>query len=574
MPRRCLILLAAAGISIWAWVALRTGSVVEPKREAGPTSREAREEHSPPVSASRAATAPAVREAAPRQLQLRGRVIDRASMAPVAGCRVACCDGGLQPIGDEVKSTSDGAFEVSLQGPDSPSRLAGLVLVVINPTYRVYSQPVPSVPVKSDGTLDIRLEPRLEVGGSAKLTDGTPVVGAKVRLFRQQSHEPKVTPPLYPKVVCVASVPDEYVTKTDSSGVFKIGGLAPGAYHLDLTAKGLLRQYSRNGVLDMRTQVYVPPSRTEIHIILEPSYYFACRPVDSKTGEAIRVAKAVSMPTAVHDAGPELSDIVGLEREAVMKAEGTFVGLTNASRRDVPVEVGFEAAGYHDERLRATLSPLPDLGEWPANLRVVDVAMEADPLRTPTAATVDITGPGWIKEFRYLELFFRQHKSEVNPAPTSTIFDKRVTIQNGQGTIELLPGKYSVSSVPGYRRFKPVPLFEVYAGAQNRLQLSAEDDRVPLRIQGRSPAEGRVPLLYAALRDEGQPDGSPEIMRALPDRDDPYSILVLAPPDTLFRVEVVAAGGPCDRGMLKVPARPSGQTAFQDLEVVMDWAFP
>jgi hypothetical protein len=479
-------------------------------------------------------------------------------------------------MGEEVRSSSDGAFDITLkeQEPNSPSR-ATLVLVAIHPTHRIFSQTVPSVPAKPDGALDVRLEGQLEVAGSAKLANGTPVIGATVRLSRYRSHMSSVTPPIYPRMVGIEAVPDEYVTKTGSAGLFKIRGVAPGVYDLDMTARGLLRQTSRNGVLDLRTRVVVPPSKTQIHVILEPCYYFALRPVDSQTGEPVRVARVVAIPTEIHAAGPELSEIVGIDRQDAMKAEGTFVGLVNASRRlELPAEVGFEAAGYDDQRFRGKFSPLPDPAEWPVNLQIVDVPMNANPLRAPASVAIEITGPAWVKDFRSLELFFMQAESAVNPTPVSTMFDRRVSINNGQGSLELLPGKYTVSCAPGYRRFRPVPAFEIQTGAENRLQLSAEDDRVPLRIRAVSPAEARVPLLYVVLRDHALPESAPEIMRALPDWDDPFSILAIAPPGKRIVVEVIAAEGPCVRGAIQIPPMQPGQPAFQDFEAVMEWAFP
>jgi hypothetical protein len=563
-------------LAIWLWHALADERAAPPPgiHEAPPIMRPAPASDGA-ASAWRSSSRPAAMTPKADPAELSGRVTSRVTAEPIAKCRVAFMGSALGAAIRETRSEGDGRFVLSL-GDEFPGE-AESFLVAAHAEFRAFVGLVRDVPRALDGTLDLRLDPRLEVVGSAKLPDGTPVAGARVRLVRQNWDDTVAARHPYPEVVQREPARGEYLTHTDQAGGFRIPGLAPGRYAMHLTARGLLRHTGRNEVADSPTHLSVPPSKTDLHIVLEPFEYVACRPVDARTGEPIRTACAGNRPGHVQDAVADhdaLRDVVGAERLAAMAAEGVFIGLVDVSGRGPPLNLGFGAPGYRDRVFTATAEPLPDRATWPAELRITDVPLEPEPRRRPAPVSVELTGPAWVDYFRSLDLLFFEKPSTLNPTPGHMLRQVRVSLRDRRGTIEALPGMYMILPGPGFSRFKPVPQFEVRPEGENVLQLSPASEGVLVRVRGLSPAEVKMPLFHAELREAGEPATGSQLVTGAPDPGDPYEILLVAPLNKALRLEVRAGPGPCGHGVAMMGPFSTGLASVYDVEVPLDWLLP
>ena len=576
--RTWLILLVVAALAIWLSIhALDSPAPAFPIRDERPASAPPAPSSEPPASAapSRPASRAAVNRVEQPGTRIAGRVASRASAEPVADCRVVLAASALAAVIQEAKSSGDGGFALAPSGLD-PEAVADSWLVAVHPSYRVFASPVRDVPKAPDGALDVRLEPRLEVAGSARRADGTPVSGARVRLTRQNWDEAVAARHPFPAFLQGDPPRAEYVARTDASGTFSITGVAPGRYGMNLTARGLLRRSGRNEVVDWTTYLMVPPSKTDLHLVLETFDYVALRPVDARTKDPIRSAKPGSQPGHVQPAESQpdaFGEVIGAERFAALGAGGVFVWLVDPSHRGGRLDFGFSADGYRDRVFTATAEKLPDPSLWPVEPRVTDVPLEPEPLRKPVAVAVEVSGPPWTHYFRSVGLLFYEKPSALNPTPRF-LRVVSVSLRDRRGTVDLHPGKYMIQNEPGFQRVKPVMQFEVKPEGENVLRLDADDSGALLRIRGTSPADVKMPLSHAVLREEGKPDTEFDLASGKPDPDDPYAILLLAPLNKAMRLELWASAGPCGRGFAKLGPLSSGLTTVQEVDVPLEWRFP
>jgi hypothetical protein len=167
-----------------------------------------------------------------------------------------------------------------------------------------------------------------------------------------------------------------------------------------------------------------------------------------------------------------------------------------------------------------------------------------------------------------------ERASTINPTPGAMLRELRVAIRDRRGSMDVLPGNYMIQNKPGFRRFKPVLQFEVKPAGENLLQLEADGEGVLLRIRGSSPADDRMPLSYAGLREEGQPETGPSLAAGEPDFGDPYVILLLAPPNKALRLEARAGIGPCGRGFAKLGPLSPVLSTVQEVDVPLEWGLP
>jgi hypothetical protein len=78
----------------------------------------------------------------------------------------------------------------------------------------------------------------------------------------------------------------------------------------------------------------------------------------------------------------------------------------------------------------------------------------------------------------------------------------------------------------------------------------------------------------ADLRDPAKLDAGPEFLRGVPEAEDPTAILILAPVNKPFRLEVVPGGLLVGSGATQIEALMPGQASFQDVEVPLPWSLP